>query len=83
MISGEVLAVVTSFERLASVDSVSGPRDARGTGLLQPVSGLSDTLDQTAAAGSPRQPHPLLLYCTVIPHPHLQSSQSFQPLAHF
>ena len=43
-------------------------RYARGTELLQPISDLSDTLDQTTAAGSPRQPHPLLdgrllLYC--------------------
>jgi len=58
-------------------------RYARGTELLQPISDLSDTLDQTTAAGSPRQPHPLLLdgplllYCIVIPHhPHPQSSQS-------
>ena len=43
-------------------------RYARGTEQLQPISDLSDTLDQTTAAGSPRQPYPLLdgrllLYC--------------------
>lgn len=73
VISGEVLAVA-GVERIRS-------RDARSTVLLQPLSALSDMLDQTTAAGSPRQPHPLLdgplllLRCTVIPHhPHPQSS---------